>query len=72
MIPLEYDSRVPLDEQAATERCPHCGERLEGRVRQMFNWVETDQVPTGDARAVLPVLLGLVVLVVLGVWLVFF
>lgn len=71
VIPLEYDSRVPLDEQTRTESCPHCGEALEGRVRQMFNWVETDQVPAGDAKFVLPVLLGLVGLIGLGVWFVF-
>ena len=71
VVPLEYDSRVPLDEQAAREACPHCGEPLEGRVRQMFNWVETDQVPTGDARAVLPLLLVVLVLLGVGAWLLF-
>jgi hypothetical protein len=64
VVPLEYDSREPLGKDRVPERCPHCGAELEGRVRQMFNWVETDQVPEGDARAVLP-MLALVSLVLL-------
>ena len=68
VIPLEYDSREPLDERAALESCPHCGVALEGRVRQMFNWVETDQVPSGDAKAVLPVLILLLLGLAFLVW----
>ena len=54
VVPLSYDSREPLARGREPERCPHCRAELEGRVRQMFNWVETDQVPEGDAKAVLP------------------
>lgn len=64
VIPLSYDSRVPLDEQVP-ERCPHCGALLEGRVRAMFNWVEIDQVSGSDARALLPLFLGLLLALVL-------
>lgn len=47
--------------------CPHCGAPLEGNVRRYFNWVEIDRPPQGDARAVLPWLLGgLVVVAVLA------
>ena len=36
----------------------------------MFNWVETDQVPEGDFRAVLPLLILMVVLIAAAVGLV--
>ncbi len=64
VIPLSYDSRVPLDEQVP-ERCPHCGAPLEGRVRAMFNWVEIDQVSGSDARALLPLFLAALLALVL-------
>lgn len=53
VIPLAYDSRSPATEPPSN--CPHCGAELDRRVRAMFNWVEIDQVPEGDARAVLKV-----------------
>lgn len=62
VIPLEYDQRRPASRERQT--CPHCGAELEGNVRAMFNWVETDQVPASDVRALLPILIGLSVLVV--------
>ena len=58
MIPLEYDSREPADEDAKVV-CPHCGAVQESRVRAMFNWVELDQVPSGDLAALLPWILGI-------------
>ena len=63
VIPLEYDSReAPSGER---ESCPHCGTLLDERVREMFNWVEIDQVSGSDAKVVLPILaVGL--LVILG------
>ena len=62
VIPLQYDSREAAGKE--TGRCPHCGVELEGRVRAMFNWVETDQVPDSDFKALLPLFLmaGFVVL----------
>jgi len=66
VIPLTYDSRVAASKE--TLHCPHCGAKLEGRVREMFNWVETDQVPDSDFRAILPLaVVGLVIAVVVGV-----
>lgn len=70
VIELEYDRRKPPPE--VPEFCPHCGAKLEGGARRMFNWVEIDQTPASDARALLPLagaallLLALVVLGVLG------
>jgi hypothetical protein len=72
VIPLVYDSREAAGK--AAERCPHCGVELEGRVRAMFNWVETDQVPDSDLKAILLLFLaGLVVvaLVAATAWWVF-
>jgi hypothetical protein len=57
VIPLEYDSRESA-EGRAPERCPHCGAELGGGVRMMFNWVELDQVPGSDLRALLPFLIA--------------
>jgi len=51
VLPLSYEQRKPAEE--AVEHCPHCGASLEGRVRAMFNWVETDQVPPSDVAALL-------------------
>ena len=65
VLPLAYDSREPASRERAT--CLHCGAELEGRVRAMFNWVETDQVPESDLRALLPLALAVVVVVGLGV-----
>jgi len=71
VVPLEYDSRDSTP--TGPESCPHCGAQLDERVRAMFNWVEIDQVPGSDARALLPFFaLGLlaVAAVVVVIWLV--
>jgi len=58
VIELEYDSREPSPK--TPESCPHCGAKLEGGARRMFNWVELDQPPASDARALMiPVLWAL-------------
>jgi hypothetical protein len=58
VIELEYDSREPAPKLPSL--CPHCGVKLEGGARRMFNWVEIDQPPASDARALLgPALLAL-------------
>lgn len=65
VVPLEYDSRDSAP--TGPERCPHCDAPLDERVRAMFNWVEIDQVPGSDFKALLPSFaVGL--LVVLGLW----
>lgn len=70
VIPLEYDSREAPS--GRRERCPHCGGELDERVREMFNWVEIDQVSGSDARALLPLFLGALVVVLGGAALLFY
>ena len=61
MIELTYGSRVPAPRLHTT--CPHCGAKIEGGARRMFNWVELDQSPPSDARALLlPALGGLLLI----------
>jgi len=70
VIPLEYDQRVPASKEL--QHCPHCGVELDPRVREMFNWVEIDQPPDSDFRALLPILLGgllVLVAIAIGTWL---
>lgn len=55
VIPLHYDRRQS-SKKRAPETCPHCGAELDSRVRAMFNWVETDEVPDSDLKALLPLL----------------
>ena len=60
---MECDGVIPFDQEAST--CPHCDAKIEGLTRRYFNWVEIDQPVEGDFRAVLPYLLGGVVLITL-------
>ena len=68
VIALEYDSRDPA--AGPPTQCPHCGAELEPRVRAMFNWVEIDQVPGSDFRALLPFLVAGLVAIAAAVFLV--
>ena len=58
-----------IDADAGLEQCPHCGAELEGAARRYFNWVEINEPPKSDFRALLPVFLlgGFLVAAVLGV-----
>lgn len=38
--------------------CPHCGAALGDSVKRYFNWVEMNDPPKSDLRALLPFLLG--------------
>lgn len=68
VIPLEYDSRESA-EAIPPEHCPHCGAALEGGIRMMFNWVEMDQVPGSDLRALLPFMIAGLLFMGLLAWL---
>ncbi|MFT7486712.1 MAG: hypothetical protein ACI9F9_002568 [Candidatus Paceibacteria bacterium] len=65
VLELEYDSTEP-DAGGPAEHCPHCGAEIDRSVRMMFNWVEIDQVPSGDLQALLPLLLGGLAIIVAG------
>jgi hypothetical protein len=65
VIPLQYDQREPAS--GPPQHCPHCGVELDERVRAMFNWVEIDQVPGSDLRALLVPALVVLALLAVGV-----
>ena len=45
------------------DRCPHCGAVLEENVKRYFNWVEINDPPRSDLRALAPwIALGFVAL----------
>lgn len=53
VIELSYDS-TEASSGGPPEHCPHCGAEVDQSVRMMFNWVEIDQVPGSDFKALLP------------------
>jgi len=66
---MRCDGVIPHD--PAPGACPHCGEPTEEAAKRYFNWVEINDPPRSDARAVLgPVLLVLaaVGIVALAAW----
>ena len=63
---MACDGVVPFDHEE--EGCPHCGEPIEGRTRRYFNWVEIDEAPSSDLKALMPYFLGALVIFVLVVW----
>ena len=52
------------------ETCPHCGASLDESVKRYFNWVEMNDPPKSDARALLPFFLGALLILGLVAWLV--
>ena len=64
---MECDGVIPYDHEGDT--CPHCAASIEGGARRYFNWVEIDRPVEGDFKAVLPLLIGGVVLLVGVGWL---
>ena len=66
---MQCDGVIPHAPVRTT--CPHCGVTLDESVKRYFNWVEMNDPPRSDFKALLPILLGaLVVLALLGllVW----
>ena len=47
------------------ETCPHCGTLLDLSVKRYFNWVEMNDPPKSDLRALLPFFLCALLLLVL-------
>jgi hypothetical protein len=60
---MECDGVIAHDWQE--ERCPHCRAALAGMSKRYFNWVEINEPPASDLRALLPFLIGGLVLLVL-------
>ena len=65
----DHSREAPSGER---ENCPHCGAELDERVREMFNWVEIDQVSGSDAKALLPIFLAGLIVILGGAALLFF
>jgi hypothetical protein len=66
---MQCDGVIP--HSPPRETCPHCGATLDESVKRYFNWVEMNDPPQSDVKALLPFLLGgLVLLGLLGllVW----
>jgi hypothetical protein len=63
---MRCDGVIPHDPPPAA--CPHCGEPTAEAAKRYFNWVEINEPPRSDARAVLlPVLLVLGAVGIVGV-----
>ena len=60
---MRCDGVIAHDHRGAS--CPHCGEPLEGTARRYFNWVEINEPASSDFKALLPFVLGGVVVLVL-------
>lgn len=63
---MECDGVIDADAEHA--RCPHCGADLEEAARRYFNWVEINEPPKSDARALLPFLIAGVLLLAGVAW----
>jgi len=52
---MECDGVIPHDSDV--KACPHCAAPIEGSVKRYFNWVEMDERPRSELRALLPLVL---------------
>jgi hypothetical protein len=63
---MRCDGVIPY--QPMPDVCPHCGEPTTEAAKRYFNWVEINEPPRSDARAVIvPVLIVMSVVLVLSV-----
>lgn len=51
---MKCDGVIPFEHEGET--CPHCGTPIDGTARRYFNWVEINEPPKSDARALLVLL----------------
>jgi hypothetical protein len=67
---MQCDGVIPFEPTPSA--CPHCGAAVDERVKRYFNWVEINEPPPSDAKALLrvalPLLLGVCALAALLVW----
>lgn len=61
---MECDGVIPFDLRGRA--CPHCGAALDEHVQRYFNWVEINDPPESDMRALLPILLGAIGVLAFG------
>lgn len=64
---MQCDGVIP--HSPPRETCPHCGAALDESVRRYFNWVEMNDPPRSDLAALWPILLGALLILGLGLWL---
>lgn len=53
------------------EHCPHCKAAIDERVKRYFNWVEINEPPSSDFKALIPIAVGslsVIVVVALVIW----
>jgi len=62
---MACDGVIPFDLQA--QSCPHCGAKIDEKVRRYFNWVEINEPPQSDLRALLPILVPLALIALAAV-----
>lgn len=67
---MKCDGVIPF--APPSERCPHCGEPIDEHVRRYFNWVEINEPPSSDVKALLPwIALGGLLVLALAAWIAF-
>src|SRR5258706_873788 len=59
---MQCDGVIPYS--PPRETCPHCGATLDESVKRYFNWVEMNDPPRSDFKALWPLLLGGLLLLV--------
>jgi hypothetical protein len=65
---MRCDGVIPFDPELTA--CPHCHAPLEGDVKRYFNWVEINEPPKSDARPLLAIAVGVVLLLLAAAFLV--
>jgi len=61
---MHCDGVIPFSPRTRT--CPHCKGDLDEHVVRYFNWVEINEPPESDLKALLPFLIGAIGLLALG------
>ena len=65
---MECAGVIPHD--AELKVCPHCGAAIEAGVKRYFNWVEMNDPPKSDLRALLPGILIALAILAVGMFLI--
>ena len=57
---MQCDGVIPFEHRG--HACPHCKAELDEHVKRYFNWVEINEPPESDMKALLPFLIGAIAL----------